>query len=220
MIHVVQAFNAANYQNELDEMFRQRASVFKEKLGWDVQVDEYGFEKDKYDTGDAVYLLSIDEETGDVLGSLRLISTMGPTLLRDVFSDTLPSNFDFQSPRIWECTRFAVDENVLAGRGDGLTTARVASELLFAIGEVGIASGIETVVGNFAPPMLRIYKRAGCELDVLGKSDAYSVPVYLGAFEVAEKVLEKMRIKLDIEGSLLQTRPLSHVKVPAGQMAA
>jgi len=205
MIHIVQSINAHLYGAELEQMFRQRASVFKDKLGWSVDVDENGFEKDRYDTTDSVYLLHIDEESGEVLGSLRLLSTMGPTLLRDVFSDTLPSNFDFESPRIWECTRFAVDESVFEGRTDGLTTARVASEMLFAIGEVGVTSGIETVVGNFAPPMLRIYKRAGCELDVLGKSDAYSVPVYLGAFEVAEHVLDAMRVRLKIDGTLLSS---------------
>ena len=203
MIHLVQSINAHLYTDALKQMFVQRANVFKEKLGWSVDVDENGEERDRYDTTDAAYLLHIDEETREVLGSLRLLSTMGPTLLRDVFSDTLPSDFDFESPRIWECTRFCVDETVFEGRDDDLTTARIASELLFAIGEVGIKSGVETVVGNFAPPMLRIYKRAGCELDVLGKSDAYSVPVYLGAFEVAEHVLDAMRVKLGIEGTLL-----------------
>ena len=206
MIHVVEGVNAACYQAELDEMFRQRAYVFQEKLGWDVTVDKFGHEKDKYDTPRSVYLLKVDKETSEVLGSLRLVSTMGPTLLRDVFSDTLPSDYDFEAPSVWECTRFAVDDRKLEGRTDGMCVSRVASELLFAIGEIGISAGISTIVGNFAPPMIRIYRRAGCKVDVLGKSEAYSVPVYLGAFEVAEHVLDGMRTTLDIAGSILAPR--------------
>ncbi len=207
MIHLVQPVHAEFYTTQLDQMFKQRANVFKEKLGWDVYVDKLGREHDRYDGLNPIYLLWIDETSGKVLGSLRLMPTTGPTLLGDVFHDTLPDGFEFESPRVWECTRFCVDESLFKGRDDGLTVSRVASEMLFAIGEVGISAGIETVVGNFIPAMLRIYKRAGCKLDVLGKSDANSVPVYLGAFEVAKHVLDNMRIVLNISGSILAEKP-------------
>ena len=73
------------------------------------------------------------------------------------------------APTIWECTRFRIDEELLSGRSrDELLLA--SGVLITALGEVAIAAGIESILGNFDAMMLRIYRRIGCEVEVLGST--------------------------------------------------
>lgn len=84
MIAVVDQSNAHKYSKLLDEMFRLRARIFLDRLGWDVQVRD-GKERDKYDDKGPIYLIYTDDEAREVKGSLRLLPTTGPTLLADFF---------------------------------------------------------------------------------------------------------------------------------------
>ena len=75
--------------------------------------------------------------------------------------------------------------------------------MLLALCEVAIAHGIHTMISNYEPHLARIYRKAGAELDQLGKADGYGRrPVCCGAFEVSPRILNQMRAKLEI------TRPL------------
>ena len=85
MIVVIQQYNAHEHSDLLDEMFRLRARVFRDRLRWDVQVAD-GKERDKYDDERPVYLVYADDESRKVKGSLRLLPTTGPTVLADIFS--------------------------------------------------------------------------------------------------------------------------------------
>ena len=90
MIVTIESHNASRHQQLLAEMFRLRARVFRDKMKWDVDVID-GMERDKYDDEQPVYVILTDEGQQQVYGSLRLLPTTGPTLLKDTFSDTLPS---------------------------------------------------------------------------------------------------------------------------------
>jgi acyl homoserine lactone synthase len=113
MIVVIEPHNAAGYSNLMDEMFRLRARVFGDRLGWDVRVAD-GKERDKYDDEGPVYLVYADDEARKVKGCLRLLPTTGPTVLADFFSDTLPEAVHLTAPTIWECTRFCLDDGILS----------------------------------------------------------------------------------------------------------
>ncbi len=77
MIVVVEEYNAHKYSNLMDEMFRLRARVFHDRLGWDVQVKD-GRERDRYDEESPVYIIYADEKGREVKGSMRLLPTTGP----------------------------------------------------------------------------------------------------------------------------------------------
>src|SRR3979409_1951247 len=111
MIVVIEQYNAHEYQNLMDEMFRLRARIFRDRLKWDVQVTD-GKERDKYDDQAPVYLVYTDDEAREGKGSLRLLPTTGPTVLADIFSDTLPDAVHLSAPTIWECTRFCLEEKI------------------------------------------------------------------------------------------------------------
>lgn len=197
---VVQQTNTAQYAGALAGMFRQRARIFKDKLGWDVEVDDDGQERDKYDYLEPVYLICTDRENGDVLidadgyryitpgpryvtGSLRLLPTTGPTLLADAFADTIPDAM-FCAPSIWECTRFVAEDPA------------VASALIAALGELCLNYGIEGIVGNFDIAMLKVYRRIGIEVEVLGKAQRDGRTVYLGIFPVTAEILDRVKSRI------------------------
>src|SRR3954453_15058989 len=102
MITIIEGKNAPRHARLLSEMFRLRARVFRDELGWDVLVSN-GLERDRYDDEAPVYVVYSERADSDVLGSLRLLPTTGPTLLSDVFADTLPDAAALSAPTIWEC---------------------------------------------------------------------------------------------------------------------
>ena len=112
MLVVVEDVNAAEHRELLENMFRLRARVFRDRLKWDVAVVD-GMERDRYDEEGPVYLIYTDQEQKIVKGSLRLLPTTGPTLLAEFFSDTMPAAAKLSAPSIWECTRFCLDETLL-----------------------------------------------------------------------------------------------------------
>ena len=68
---------------ELTEMHRLSYRIFKERLGWDVQVSGE-MEIDEFDACRPAYLLQRDDD-GRIQGCTRLLPTTGPTMLRDTF---------------------------------------------------------------------------------------------------------------------------------------
>lgn len=194
MIVVIEKHNAHRHASLLDEMFRLRARIFRDRLGWDVQVTD-GKERDKYDDIGPAYLIYTDHRARHVKGSLRLLPTTGPTVLGDSFSDTLPDAAQLSAPTIWECTRFCVDDRMLdKDHRDELLHA--SGTLIAGLGEIAIKAGIESVLGNFDATMLRIYRRIGCEVEVLGCTQRYGRPVYLGLFPVSAAILRIVKDRL------------------------
>jgi acyl homoserine lactone synthase len=194
MIVVLEKYNAHEYPRLIDEMFRSRARIFRDRLNWDVVVTG-GKERDRYDDEQPVYIIYCDDMAGEVKGSLRLLPTTGPTLLADIFSDTLPDAVNLSAPAIWECTRFCLDDKLLdRGRQDEMLCASAA--LLEAVGDVALRAGVEAVIGNFDETMLRLYRRIGCEVEVLGSTLRYGRPVYLGLHPISEPIIHRIGARL------------------------
>jgi acyl homoserine lactone synthase len=187
-------------------MFRLRKHVFADQLNWDVPVvgDE---ERDFYDGLSPVYLVWCDDAGKKLYGSLRLMPTTGPTLLHDVFRRTFPTDVDLSAPGIWEGTRMCVDEAAIKSDFPDIDAGRAFCLLLLALCECAMAHGIHTMISNYEPHLKRIYKRAGAEVDELGRADGYGkYPVCCGAFEVSQDVLLKMRAALGVDLPLYRKR--------------
>lgn len=193
VIVVVEKSTAHRYANLLDKMFRQRARFFHDRLNWEVQVTD-GKERDRYDDEGPVYIIYTDNLLGEVKGSLRLLPTTGPTLAADVFSDTLPDAVHLSAPTIWECSRFCLDQSILASGIEGVVFA--SRVLIAALGEVAMGAGIKSIIANFDASKLRLYRRIGCEVEILGSTSRYGSPVYLGLHRVSETIVRRVWGKL------------------------
>jgi len=202
MFVIIQAHEYQKYAFILDQMFRLRKKVFADTLGWNVPVIG-PFERDSYDSLCPAYLVWCDETRTRLYGGMRLMPTTGPTLLYDVFRATFPQAANLIAPGIWEGTRMCIDEEAIADDFPDVDAGRAFSMLLLALCECALDHGIHTMISNYEPHLKRVYRRAGAEVDELGRADGYGkYPVCCGAFEVSEHVLDRMRASLGIDTPL------------------
>ncbi len=101
----------------LAQMYRLRARIFGERMGWDVSVLS-GMEIDEYDAQSPHYML-VRDNADAVCGCWRLLPTLGRYMLRDTFSRLLAGEAAPASPRTWELSRFAIVSPEQAGFGFG-----------------------------------------------------------------------------------------------------
>lgn len=167
MIIVVDGINAGQFSDLLGQVHELRARVFKDRLGWDVVV-ENGQERDHFDDLDPTHIISVTEE-GRVAGCMRLLQTTGPNMLADVFSSILQGQAAPRSPLIWEATRFCVDTNLLGGGKSRNSISYVTSEVMVGAFEYARAAGVEDAVAVIDPVMNRVLKRScNAPYDYLG----------------------------------------------------
>jgi acyl homoserine lactone synthase len=86
-------------------LWHYRHRVFVEQLGWPLQ-SEQGYEHDRFDRGDTVYVALEDEQQG-IAGCARLLPTTQPYLLNEVFPQLLHGAAAPCDPSVWELSRFA-----------------------------------------------------------------------------------------------------------------
>ncbi|NTJ35918.1 N-acyl-L-homoserine lactone (AHL) synthase [Agrobacterium rhizogenes] len=201
MFLVVQAHQYQKYVKLLDQAFRLRKKVFFDQLGWDVTVSG-PHERDAYDALRPAYLMWCDETETQLYGTVRLMPTTGPTLLYDVFRSTF-GDISLVAPDIWEGTRMCIDTEKIEMNLPELEPSRAFGLLLLALCECAQHHGITTMISNYEPQLRRLYKRAGLQVEELGRSNGFGkFPVCCGAFEVSELVRRKMAEKLGVETAL------------------
>lgn len=171
-----------------DAMFRARAAVFHDRLGWAVTVHD-GWEKDRYDRHeDPVYVVTTDAEHR-LTGSLRVLPTTGETMLRNEFAEFFDEPVDVESPTVWECTRFCVHPR---NGPDAREGKRVSTELLIGLCRLCLSSGVEQVVGFYDHGMTRVYDRIGWSPVPLARSRPEIGKLDIGIWDVSAEVLEVM----------------------------
>jgi len=125
----------------LRAMFAARKQVFIDKLQWDLPALDGRFELDQFDTPDARYLILLDPDDLRHRASARLLPTMGPHLLGDIYShlcaDGAPS-----SEGVWEISRFCLDP---AQTPAECRDAR--NQLVTALADYALHHGISEYVG-------------------------------------------------------------------------
>ena len=94
----------------IDDMFRLRHAVFSERLKW-TSLTPDGRERDIYDRLNPVYLICRDPG-GEVIGCWRLLPTVGPYMLKDIFAHLLHGAPAPEAEDVWEISRFAIDPSL------------------------------------------------------------------------------------------------------------
>lgn len=151
-------------------MFTDRTAQFRDRLGWNVEVDDLGWETDTYDRANPLYVI-VQNADGGHAGSLRFLPTTGPTMIEDHFGH-LTDGVAIRSPFIWECTRFCIAPNA---------PRKTAAQLLAAAADLGHHMGLSHSIGVFDHRMPRVYQKLGWAPDVLGTKGGISAGIW--AFE-------------------------------------
>lgn len=174
-------------------MFRDRAIQFRERLGWEVEVDARGEERDAYDAMNPLYVLwrLADGRHG---GSMRILPTTGDCLVNDHFAHL--TGGPIRSPLIWESTRFCVSPRA------GAEAGRVSAALMLAACEIGLRFGLRHGVGVFDARMVRIYRRLGWPPDLLGQSGEGRARIAVGLWEFSEAVRQRLCLRAGVSPAL------------------
>lgn len=107
MIQLITPPSYGELSSTLIPMHQLRYRVFKLRMDWDVQTSG-DLEIDDFDALHPTYLTQISD-SGQVQASVRLLPTVGPTMLRDTFLSLLEGQPAPSTPLVWESSRFAVD---------------------------------------------------------------------------------------------------------------
>lgn len=190
MIRFIYADDLSAFPVLAEGMFRDRADQFRTRLGWDVKVNEYGWERDEYDALNPLYVIAEDAR-GRHAGSMRLLPTLGRTMINEHFTH-LTGGVRITSPLIWECTRFC-----LAPGAQG----RVAAALLMAGLEMGLCFGLDQAIGVFDARMPRIYGRLGHSPEVIGSAGEGRDRVSVGIWRITEEALATIGARSGIHPS-------------------
>lgn len=164
-----------------ETMFKDRADQFKTRLGWDVEVDAEGFERDEYDAMNPLYVIW-EHADGTHGGSMRFLPSVGRIMVNDHF-DHLLGGGPINSPLIWECTRFCLSRGA---------SSKVAAALMLGGGEIMEGFGVEHFVGVFDARMVRIYRMIGSSPDVLGSEGRGRDQISVGLWHFTPEAKEKV----------------------------
>jgi N-acyl-L-homoserine lactone synthetase len=172
-----------------EEMLRGRATVFRDRMNWNVEVVD-GKEFDFYDRNEnPIYLISLDH-TGKVVGSLRVLPTTGPTMLKSDFGFMFQEPVNRESPTVWECTRFCVhigsDNKILKSRN-------VAVQLLCGLCDLALEFNIGAIIGVYDLPMQAVYRRLGWSPSLLSASWPRFGKICCGVWDVTPTIRDRLR---------------------------
>lgn len=174
----------------LVEMHRLRASIFKEKKGWDVSIID-DMEIDGYDALKPSYMLLLDEQEEDkVTGCWRILPTTGPYMLKDTFPLLLDTQQAPAAENIWELSRFVIKASDSGQAGFSKTAMSAISHLIFH----AHSCQVEKLVTVTSVGVEKMLIKAGLELVRLGPAMTIGVERAI-AIEVclSEKTLNALR---------------------------
>ena len=163
--HIFQP-NINHYNPQLlDSMFELRNQVFKERLGWDV--DSYnGREIDYFDDLNPAYLTHCSNNN-KVEGCCRILPTLGPYMLRDIFPQLLRGEELPEDKNIWEISRFAVNQQNQYQRHHS-NVNEVTLDILQQIYDFAIDNNVSRYVAVTSAAMERILRIIGLPIQRFG----------------------------------------------------
>lgn len=138
MIHICYGFSISDARHA--SMFRDRKRLFVDLLEWDVPVVDNQFEIDRYDGDGALYLIALDDD-GYHIGSMRLLPTVPPHLLSDLFGKLCDGDIP-RGTSVMEITRLCLPQRLgCAGR------LAVRNRLITAMVDHALGTGVTAFTG-------------------------------------------------------------------------
>lgn len=201
MMQLITADYYSQFIDDLSEMYRLRHRVFKERLDWDVQISG-DMEMDEFDALHPAYLIQRGPDNR-IQGSVRMLPSTGPTMLRDTFPILLNGARAPSSPTIWESSRFALDlHSDKPKTTHGLAAATY--ELLAGMIEFGLSRNLTEIATVTDARMERILRRAGWPLRRIGEPRALgSTLAVAGYLDTSIESLARIRSTGRLQGPVL-----------------
>ncbi|MGL3605693.1 acyl-homoserine-lactone synthase [Rhizobium sp. G187] len=153
---ILGSHGGANHQL-MEKIWRFRHAQFVERLGWTAIRRPDGREIDQFDTPDAVHLpLLID---GEVMGYSRLLPTMGPHLLSDIYPHLMDGAEWPRGNRIYEWTR------CIAAVSDArIANVPLSHILMTGVLEYCLVAGIDQLIVQTHPKLVNLLVSTGWDV--------------------------------------------------------
>ncbi len=193
MLRYIYAQDLNAHADLAHSMFVDRADQFQTRLGWDVQVDHRGEERDQYDALNPLYVIW-EMPDGSHGGSMRFLPTTGPVMVNDVF-DNLTGGNPISSPLIWECTRFCLSRSASGNEAGALTLAGL---------EIMRNLSIPHFAGVFDRRMVRIYRSLGFSPEIVSSAGSGRDRISLGLWEYDVQAYHRVAQRAGISPEMSQ----------------
>lgn len=201
MIQLITPDRYGDFIDEIAAMHRLRYRVFKKRLGWNVQTVG-DMEIDEFDALHPHYLLQRNDN-GAAQGCVRLLPSMGPTMLRDIFPALLGGQPAPNSSMVWETSRFAFDLPPSAPKAAG-GLAKATLDLFAGMIEFGLSRRLTEIVTVTDTRMERLLRRAAWPLRRIGEPRRLDTTLAVAGFlEVSADALARVRCACGFGGPVL-----------------
>jgi N-acyl-L-homoserine lactone synthetase len=201
MIQLITEQSYGAFADALVAMHQLRHRVFKGRLDWEVHTDG-DMEIDSFDALHPAYLVQATTD-GRIQGCVRLLPSVGPTMLSETFPVLLAGQSAPSKCSIWESSRFALDIATDAPKGKH-AIACATYELFAGMIEFGLSRQLTDIVTVTDARMERILRRAGWPLRRLGNprhlGNTLAVAGYL---EISTEILAGIRSAAGFTGPVL-----------------
>jgi len=164
MIEFVTVENMNRFaENALAAQHRLRYRSIIERQKWNVP-NYSQMEFDQYDNPAAKYLIYRDKNYV-AQGVSRLYPTTLPYMLEQLFSHFVTDRPIPKNPRVWEGSRFCIDQTLPPP-----VRKRIAQEIVVAYLETCLHHGVEAIVGLMYPAYWRsLFTSAGWDIQYMGE---------------------------------------------------
>lgn len=199
-VHIVTPANRGLYEDQIDQMHRQRRHIFVDTLGWKALDDSGPKESDQFDHEHAVYMLLLGD-VGEVLASARLLPTWKTHMFETVLADFVETPGRESGPGVWELSRW------IAGPGhDHESDAECRGLMVAALAEFSLSFGADAIVACTDPRHLNLFAELGWPLEVIGGPKPYPEGTGVGVrCMIGERDLRRVReiFKLKVPASVI-----------------
>jgi N-acyl-L-homoserine lactone synthetase len=145
----------------VSSMHEFRNEIFVRRLGWSLPMLE-GIERDEYDNDNTVYFV-VQDALGKVTACTRLLPTVTPCMLHNLFGELLGGNSPPRDPSIWELSRFATNVRK-SGDGRALALSEPTLQLLRAVLRFAKQQHVERLVLVTSVAIERLLIRSGFQM--------------------------------------------------------
>jgi acyl homoserine lactone synthase len=201
MIQLITDRCYGEFAEVLIAMHQLRYRVFKERLDWEVHTSG-DMEVDSFDALHPAYLVQVATD-GRLQGCVRLLPSVGPTMLSEIFPVLLAGHTAPSNCSIWESSRFALDVATDAPKGKH-SIACATYELFAGMIEFGLSRRLTDIITVTDARMERILRRSGWPLRRIGNPcNLGNTLAVAGYLEISPETLAGIRSAGGFTGPVL-----------------
>jgi acyl homoserine lactone synthase len=148
------------------QVLRYRHRIFVDGLGWDIPRSD-GMESDQFDREDTIHVVAHDS-AGEVRAYSRLLPTMKPYLLQEIFPQLMDGQCLPRSEDTWELSRFTAQDSHAGTLSPHFVFSPMAVELLHYSVAAAAMRGARNLMFAGSPGMAILMARAGFNIQRMG----------------------------------------------------